>query len=77
MLGEGEAETGVTNGFERLREEEDALLVENGFEPVGNNLWIRTAFTTVRRRLYRRLGEVKRGKGLANGEGDRAQWRAL
>ena len=35
MLGEGEAETGVTNGFERLREEEDALLVENGFEPVG------------------------------------------
>ena len=40
-MGKGEAETGVTNGFERLREEEDALLVENGFEPVGNNLWMK------------------------------------
>ena len=77
MLGEGEAETRVTDEFERLREEEDALLVENGFEPVGNNVWIKDGSTTVRRRLYRQPGEVKRGKGLADGEGDRAQWRAL
>jgi hypothetical protein len=41
MLGEGEAETGVTNGFERLWEEEDTLLVEDGFEPVGSNLWMK------------------------------------
>ena len=41
MLGEGEAETGVMDEFERLREEEDALLVENGFEPVESNLWMK------------------------------------
>ena len=41
MLGEGEAETGVTNGFERLWEEEDTLLVEDGFESVGSDLWMK------------------------------------
>ena len=40
-MGEGEAKTGVTDEFERLREEEDALLVENGFEPVESNLWMK------------------------------------
>lgn len=41
MLGEGEAKTGVTDEFERLWEEEDALLVEGGFEPVESNLWMK------------------------------------
>ena len=40
-MGEWEAETGVADEFERLREEEDALLVENGFELVGSNLWMK------------------------------------
>ena len=40
-MGEGEAKTGVTDEFERLWEEEDALLVEGGFEPVESNLWMK------------------------------------
>jgi hypothetical protein len=44
MLGEGEAKTAaMTDGLERLREEEAALLLENGFEPGGSNglLWVK------------------------------------
>ncbi len=39
MSSEGEARTGATDGFEKLREEENAVLVEAGFEPAGSDLW--------------------------------------
>jgi hypothetical protein len=42
LLGEGEAKTGATNGFESLREKEDALLLEDGFELAGSDdLWVK------------------------------------
>jgi hypothetical protein len=58
MWAEGEAETSAPIGFERLQEEEDALLFEGGFEPAGSTLlWERdgvyygreAALQTVRR----------------------------
>ncbi len=39
MWSEGEARTWAIDGFERLREEENAMLVETSFEPVGSDLW--------------------------------------
>ncbi len=39
MRREREARTGPKGGFERLREEENAVLVEAGFEPAGSDLW--------------------------------------
>jgi hypothetical protein len=42
MWAEGEAETSAPIGFERLQEEEDALLFEGGFEPTESNLlWLK------------------------------------
>jgi hypothetical protein len=42
MWAEGEAETSAPIGFERLQEEEDALLFEGGFEPAGSVLlWVK------------------------------------
>ena len=43
MWTEGEAETSAPTGFERLQEEEDALLFEGGFEPAGSSdlLWVK------------------------------------
>jgi hypothetical protein len=42
MLGEGEAKTRAPGGLERFRGEEDALLLENGFEPAGSDdLWVK------------------------------------
>jgi hypothetical protein len=41
MLSEGKARTGAKDGFERLREAENKVLVETGFESVGSGLWER------------------------------------
>ena len=60
MVGEGEAKTAaMTDGLERLREEEAALLLEDGFELAGSDglLWLKecvcygreAALQTVRR----------------------------
>jgi hypothetical protein len=47
--------TGPTDKLRELRTEENALLLENGFESVQINdlLWVRSASTTVGRLLYR------------------------
>jgi hypothetical protein len=39
----GSENTGPTDKLKELREEENALLLENGFEPVGRNelLWVK------------------------------------
>ena len=44
MLGEGDTKTAaMTDGLEKLREEEAALLLEDGFEAAGSNdlLWVK------------------------------------
>jgi hypothetical protein len=42
MLGKGEAKRGAQDEFKRLRDEEDALLFEAGFELVESDLlWVK------------------------------------
>ena len=41
-MGEGEAKTAaMTDGLERLREAEDAVLLKEGYEPVESGLWVK------------------------------------
>ena len=43
MAERGSENTGATDKLRELRKEENALLLENGFEPVGSNdlLWVK------------------------------------
>lgn len=41
-MGEGGAKTGARDGFNEVREEENALLIEEGFELAGSDLlWVK------------------------------------
>jgi hypothetical protein len=43
MLDEGKAKTGATDGSKKVREEENALLLEDGFKLAGSDdlLWVK------------------------------------